>query len=315
MITTYIKCHSRAAYIDRLIRSIKRHVAGHGPIVLLNDGVAEKYLNHLRTLHFGIQVRDSFKVTDPPADPNDLRQQRYDPAKFWVREIGRDPNGYAAILEEDTWITDSFDLPLVMRNLEANDAMMLRLSWNSMARLAPSSETVFTAVLSENLLIRYYSPTIGHLSEVHKIFMFAHGIFRKDYWCAAFGDAPEWLAEPAILKRALDHLHQLQAQGGRTRFCDFGREVARPSFSSTGRSDAGGHGVAHKIDPRPYNAALDEAWLAGELAPMADYPADIGDAARLAAFKKRLTQRQIDEWALWRADYLGMYRRMGCDVA
>lgn len=314
MVTTYIKCHSRAAYLDRLIRSVKRHVAGHGPIMLLNDGIAAKYLDRLRTLHPDLAVRDSMKVTDPPGDSGALRQAKYDPARFWTGEIAKDKGDYIIILEEDTWITDSFDLKLVVRNLAANNAVSLRLFWNSMARLFVESETVFTAVLRDDFLMRYYSPTIGHLSEVYKIFPLAHAIVRKDYWCYAY-DIGNWMAEAEVLKRALDHVQRLQASGVRARFCDFGREVLRHSFSSTSRTDSGGDGVARKADQRLFNAALDEAWLTGQLDPMADYPADFSDATRVAAFKGRLSEAQIDEWARWRADYLGMYRRMGCDVA
>ena len=68
VVAIYIKCHSRAAYLDRCIRSIKRCVAGHGPIVLLNDGVARPHLDRLLELHTGLDIRNSLKVTDPPAD-------------------------------------------------------------------------------------------------------------------------------------------------------------------------------------------------------------------------------------------------------
>lgn len=311
----YIKCHSRAAYVDRCIRSIALNVAGHGPIVLLNDGIAARYLNRLTALHPGIQVRHSLKVTDPPADPAALEGPAYDPAKFWIRELGGDTNDYAVILEEDTWLTQSFDLKLVLRNLAPNGAVMLRFCWNNMARLAAANETIFQAVLGDDLALRYYSPTINHPSEAYKVFAFANGIYRRDYWLHCYADAVHWTAERDILKRALIHLQQRQAAGQPARFCDFGREGARTSFYSTGRIDSGGNGVAHKIDHKACNAALDEAWLAGALDPMADYPRDIPDVARLVAFRGRLTQQQIDDWALWRADYVGMYRRMGADIA
>lgn len=315
MTAIYIKCHSRAAYVDRCIRSIQLNVAGHGPIVLLNDGIAARYLHRLTALHPGIQVRHSLKVTDPPAGQADLESPKYDPAKFWIRELGGDTNDYAVILEEDTWLTQRFDLRLVLRNLAPNGAVMLRFCWNNMARLAAANETIFQAVLGDDLVLRYYSPVINHPSEAYKVFAFANGIYRRDYWLHCYADAVHWTAERDILKRALIHLQQRQAAGQPARFCDFGREGARTSFYSTGRVDSGGNGVAHKIDHKACNAALDEAWLAGALDPMADYPRDIPDAVRLAAFRGRLKQQQIDDWALWRADYVGMYRRMGADIA
>ena len=310
----YIKCHSRAAYLDRCIRSIKLNVARHGPIVLLNDGIADRYLDRLTGLHPDIQVRPSLKVTDPPADPAALESPKYDPAKFWAGELAGDANDYLMLLEEDTWLSRSFDLQLILRNLAPNGAVMLRFCWNNMARLAAGGETIFQAVLSDDLVIRYYSPTINHPSEAYKVFAFANGIYRRDYWLHCYADAVHWTAERDILKRALIYLQQRQAAGQPVRFCDFGREAARTSFYSTGRIDSGGNGVARKIDHRACNAALDDAWLAGALDPMADYPEDFSDAVRLTAFRGRLTQQQIDEWAEWRADYVGMYRRMGADI-
>lgn len=315
MITTFVKGHSRAAYLDRCIRSIERNVLGHGPIVLLNDGLPRKYLDRLLVLHPALQVRNSFKVTDPPARPEERSAPAYDPARFWTREIGRDTGDYVIVMEEDSWFTHGFDLPLVVRNLAANNAMMLRFAWNSSAILAAENETIFTAVLGADCAIRYYSPTIKSQAEAYKIFSFAHAIFRRDYWVACYEPAPNWMAEREVLKHALMHLQRRQALGEQPRFCDFGREVVRVSFGSTSREDGGGFGVKHRIDPAPYNAALDDAWLKGELDPMADYPADFGDATRLKVFGGALTQGQIDDWVQWRADYVAMYRRMGCDVA
>ncbi|MGQ0675222.1 MAG: hypothetical protein ACT4N4_03930 [Rhodospirillales bacterium] len=315
MTAIYIKCHSRAAYLDRCIRSIKRNVAGHGPIVLLNDGVQRRCLDRLLTQHPGLEIRDSLKVTDPPADPAALEGPKYDPAKFWVAEIAKDTDGYITLIEEDAWFVQEFDLPLVLRNLAPNGAMMLRFSWNNMARLAADKDTIFRAVLGAAVTLRYYSPTISQPSQAYMVFALANGIYRRDYWLHCYRDAAHWTAERDILKRALMFLQQRQSAKEPVRFCDFGREAVHTSFYSTGRIDSGGHGVAHKIDQRACNAALDDAWLAGELDPMADYPGDIGDAARMAAFKGRLTQQQIDDWAKWRADYVAMYRRLGADIS
>lgn len=315
VVAIYIKCHSRAAYLDRCIRSIKRCVAGHGPIVLLNDGVARPHLDRLLALHPGLDIRNSLKVTDPPADPAALDGPAYDPAKFWVRELAKDTDDYIVLLEEDTWFVLGFDLPLVLRNLAPNGAVMLRFAWNNMARLSADGDSIFQAVLGDGVAIRYYSPTIKHPSEAYKVFALANGIYRRDYWLHGYADAPHWTAEKDILKRALLYLQQRQAAGQAVRFCDFGREASRTSFYSTGRIDSGGHGVGHKIDHKACNAALDDAWLAGELDPMADYPEDFSDPVRMAAFQDRLTQAQIDDWMEWRADYVAMYRRLGADIA
>lgn len=314
MTAIYIKCHSRAAYLDRCIRSIKLNVAGHGSIVLLNDGIAGRYLDRLAGLHPDIQIRRSLKVTDPPADPAALDSPRYDPAKFWVGELARDANDYVVLLEEDTWFVRAFDLALVLKNLAPNGAVMLRFCWNNMARLAASDETIFRAVLNDDLAIRYYSPTIKHPSEAYKVFALANGVYRRDYWLHCYADAVHWTAEKEILKRALIYLQRRQAAGQAVRFCDFGHEAVRTSFYSTGRSDSGGHGVARKIDHKACNSALDDAWLAGALDSMADYPEDFSDAVRMTAFRGRLTQQQIEEWAQWRADYVAMYRRMGAAI-
>jgi hypothetical protein len=315
VVATYIKCHSRAAYLDRCIRALKAKVAGHGAVVLLNDGLAARYVDRLRALHPGLEVRDSPKLTDPPADPVALEGPAYDPSKFWSREIARDPDDYVMLLEEDTWFVRAFDLKLVLRNLAANGVMMLRFCWNNMAKLSAADETIFQAILGPDVTLRYYSPTIKHPSEAYKVFAFANGVFRRDYWLACYAGAQHWTAERDILKSALVYLQQRQAAGQPVRFCDFGGEAVHTSFYSTGRADSGGHGVQYKIDQRACNAAMDEAWFEGKLDPMADYPGDIGDARRLAAFQGRLTPQQIEDWVKWRAAYVAMYRRLGADIS
>lgn len=314
MTAIYIKCHSRAAYLDRCIRSIKRCVNGHGPIVLLNDGVPRPYLDRLAELYPEIQVRHSPKVTDPPSDPAALESPKYDPAKFWVGEIAKDADDYIVLLEEDTWFVLGFDLDLVLRNLAANSTMMMRFYCNSTS-LAVENEVIFWTILGPDASIRYYSPTIKHPLEVYKVFALANGIYYRDYWLYCYADTVHWTAEKEILKRALIYLQQRQAAGQAARFCDFGRDAACPSFHSTGRADSGGQGIPHKIDHKIYNTALDEAWLAGKLDAMAGYPGDIGDQARLAAFGGRLTPQQIEDWSKWRDDYVAMYRRTGAIIS
>ena len=81
--------------------------------------------------------------------------------------------------------------------------------------------------------------------------------------------------------------------------------------SATSRTDSGGKGVTHKIDAGLYNNALNDAWLAGEIDPMVNFPADPADETVLATMRRRLTEEQVGAWRLWREDYKRMYLSLG----
>jgi len=316
MINVYVKCFSRAAYLDRCLASIERNLTGYGRIILLNDGLPERYLRRILERHPGVEVRQSLKLTEPlppPSAPLEERM-RFDPARFWVEEIGKDENPYILLLEEDTWLSGRLNLPLAVRNMDANDTLAMRLFWNGNPTFSGASEVFLSSLFEDGSRIEYYAPAVRSPVDLYKIFFLAHGIYRTDYWLNSYVGIPRWNEERYALAKAREYVKRRHDAGMKSRFAKTGEELIRHCVSSTSRSDSGGIGVTRKIDASLYNDAMNEAWFDGALDPMAGYPQDFPEATLLALFEQRLTAEQVTAWRLWKEDYLGMYRRMGCEL-
>lgn len=305
MINVYIKCHSRPIYVDRCLTSLERCAPGSARVIVLNDGLEEVYADRLLSSHPDVVVRNSPNVGRRPGESRD------DPARFWVDEIGREVGRHIVLIEEDTWFTRSFNLPLLVRNLARNDVLSCRFLWHTNPRLAPPEDVVFTTIIDDDTTINFSYIEIQSALDLYRIFPIAQAIFRTDYWLQAYQGLANWTDERSVLERALDFTLACAKAGEQVHFARLDREAMRHSASSTGRNDAGGRGVLEKINPAPYNQVLNSCWLSGELDAMAGFPWDFPPEDLATLFTRHLGADATLAWRRWRADYLGMYSRMG----
>jgi glycosyltransferase involved in cell wall biosynthesis len=314
MINVYVKCYTRAAYLDRCLTSIKRNLTGYERIILLDDGLPDRHLARILERHPDLDVRRSQKAVGPALPPTASPQERAarDPARFWVEEIGKDPHPFFLLLEEDTWLTGPLNLPLILRNMQANNAVTLRLFWNGNPAFSGADEVFISSLFEDGGRMDYYAPVVRSLGDLFKVFSVAHSVYRTDYWCNSYNGIPRWNDEPYALRKAHEYLNRQRAAGLKARFAKTEREMIRHCVSSTTRDDSGGVGVQRKINAALYNDAMNQAWLEGVFDPMAGYPQDVPEDVLLPLFAQRLTPDQIAAWRLWKEDYLAMYRRMGC---
>ena len=217
------------------------------------------------------------------------------------------------ILEEDTWLTAPLDLPALLPEIAAANALLLRLYWGSNDAMSVAGDMLREVPIEHGRRLQYYMMPIRalDLAEIYKIFPLAQSIFKTRYWVAAYAGAPYWDAEAPVLGQAITYVNEQLLQKRPISFCSLDQEIIRHTAISTSRADSGGKGVTQKIDAALYNAALNDAWLTGEIDPMAAFPADPSDEAVLAVLQKRLTAEQIEAWQLWREDYKRMYLSLG----
>lgn len=305
MINVYIKCHSRPVYVDRCLTSLERCAPGYGRVIVLNDGLEDAHLERLLGRHRGVEVRNSPNVGRLPGEA------RTDPARFWVDEISQETGRHMLLIEEDTWFTRPFSLPLLVRNLARNNVLSCRLLWHANALLAPPEDVVFTAIVDDDTVIDYCSFEIESALAHYKLFPIAQALYRRDYWLNAYQGLANWTDERAVLERALDFTLACARAGELVHFARLDREAMRHSTSTTGRDDAGGQAIVEKIDPAPYNRVLNACWLSGELDAMTGFPEDFPLEDLAALFTRHLGADATLAWRRWRADYLGMYARMG----
>jgi hypothetical protein len=313
MLNVYVKANARAFFLDRCLRSIKTYCHGFGRITVLNDGITDAYLARLRELHPDIQFRYSDRIPNGRPSPAKARAARHNPARFWVREISADPNDYALILEEDTWLVAPLELDALMPQVAAANALLLRLYWGGSAAMSIAEDIQREVPIDQDRRLQFYMMPIRPLTigEIYKIFPLAQSIFRIKYWVAAYAGTPYWDDEGHVLGRALTYVNEQLLAKRPIGFCSLDQEAIRHTATSTSRTDSGGKGVTQKIDAALYNTALNDAWLDGEIDAMAGFPADPSDAALLAVLQRRLNAEQVDTWLRWRDDYKRMYRSLG----
>ncbi|HYD31755.1 MAG TPA: hypothetical protein VEB64_13010 [Azospirillaceae bacterium] len=319
-INIYIKACNRPAYLDRCITSIRRNTSGYGTIIVLNDGIAGEHIARLMEKHEGLVVLDSPRLTFCPPEERCppsrrlLKGDPFDPARFWVETVRRDLNKHVLILEEDTWLTEPVDLPLILRNLVANKAVFLRMYWHGNPLMSCQDEVYMRFVLDDHRAIEFYSPHVRSKVELFKIFYIAHGIYRTDYWLNSYEGIPYWSDEDYALDRAREFVLKHQTHETPLRFARLNREVIRHSVSSTSRADSGGVGIGRVIDSQLYTDILNDYWLKGELDPMLGYPRDFPETDLLTIFQKELDRREVAEWMAWKRAYVDMYRGMGASL-
>ncbi len=312
MIEIYIKCSSRAYYLDRLIESICKHITGFHRVVLLNDGIRHEYLNRIMDRWPFIEERKSIKLLD--SDSASRNPAEADPARFWSNEIRCDGARYILLLEEDTWITGAIDLPSLEREIERNHCLMVKMYWCSSESLLAPLKVFTTKVLEGGLSLEYYQPHARKLMELYSIFGIAHGVYRSDYWLEAYDGVAYWSQENSILEKAMEFVLRLERERVPYSFAKTKDEMVRHCRATTSRADSGGWWITAKIDWHMYNEALNRAWLEGELDAMDGYPEDISLTNLGRVIEKRLGADAKNKWDEWRQNYIDMYRKMGITI-
>ena len=314
----YLKASNRPYCLDRCLRSIRRHVSGLDGLVVLDDGTRERYLEKLAAQHPDVEFRSSPKGKDkyafmdepgflagPPGQVDLLRtfSPAMDPARFWVKEVARDPGKYLFIQEEDTWFVSPVDLNRIRANMDANQAILTKLFWNETDPLPGPDEVFLSAVFGDGFILDYFRPRIEGLLHVHKIFNVAQSVLLKEYWLNSYDGVPHWAHEEHLLARAVDFVNAHP----HSKFCKARDKAIVHTALSTSRSDCGGMGVASKIDVHRVNFILNEAWLHGELDPMQGFPRDMDEEYVAAILEQAMGRAEINSWRQWKTDYSGMY--------
>ena len=305
----FIKCYSRALYLDRCLRSVKRHLPGHGPITLLDDGMAERFIARIAALHPDVTIAPSPRAIQRRAGRGDPAD--YDPARFWVERIGAAGQAHVAVLEEDTWLLGDLPLAPLLPDLARRNVLYLRLYLGGYPACPETATVVDSLPMDGGQAVEFYRTRVTNREEAYRIFGLAHGLYRADYWAHAYRCAASWTDEIGALTAALDFCKQLVA--ARLPFC-FARvrqEMIRHSPLTTSRADSGGIGIRQPIDAGRYTTALDEAWLAGEIDPMDGFPGDFGPDRLAAIFARAMPAEDVAAWHRWRENYRELYERLG----
>jgi hypothetical protein len=274
LINIYVKMHSRPAWADRCLESLRRLVTGHAAVVVLNDGVGEPFLGRLRARHPEVAFRPSPKlraglIATPTDDAAAVRlaeaeaDPAFDPAGFWAAEIGRDPNLHCLVIEEDCWFTRPIDMS-GFTGADTRGLMALRLflhDWGpattgAPVRLAPGS---WTGLDADGMAINIP----------------ANALFRTDYFAYGFDGLPEWSDEEALVRHGRQFLAVCRARNRDFVLAALEGGALRHSSISSTRIFRDADPAGTLLNPRVYNDVINLAWYRGDLDPMEGFPDDI----------------------------------------
>ena len=293
----YIKSFNRPFYLERCIRSVSFNISGYDKIIILDDGTLNKYKDRLKSKYPEVVWVNS------NADDNKfelLRQEKFDeikkkyiePAKFWVGEIQKEKNDYFLMLEDDVWITKSFDLQLIENNLIKNKCIFLKFWWPTRKEdLAVSQKHSFP----DNKSIDYYNTSINSIDDIYKIWIVAFAVFRKDYWLNNF---------TKVQRMGDEHTQLIEAY-------NFVKDKPNLNFAKSNcRWVHQGWVIPGRATPEYYDKglvqhlfmdALNEAWYNDEIDVTQGYPYDFDDAYIHKILQKYLPQQNIDIWEKWKS--------------
>lgn len=301
MVNVYIKSFGRPFYLDRCIRSVKFNVRGYDRIIVLDDGTERRHLDRLREIHPQVEIRSS------GADDGKLellREQKFqeismhypDAPSFWVTEIGADPYRYTLVLEDDTWIVRSIDLPSMIKDLADNDALICKFWWST-----HTHEIIAQHAAARGPNIEYFAVN-EHLSQAARsIWIVAFALFRRDYWLHCVSRA----------KRLGDERSQFAAA------IEFSAAQSTATFAKTGqRCLHQGWVIPARSTPEYYDKGLiqhlymdvlNKAWLEGRLKPSEGYPHDFSHDYIVALLANNLPEGVVNAWDVWHRDEVSYF--------
>lgn len=317
----YIKAFSRPFLIDRLLRSIKLHVANHGPLILINDGIAPEYVAKLVREHPELEVRNSPKVEAGihAAPSNELHLERrkhyrsldyLDGARFWLSEISKDDNDYVMQIDEDCWFFRSFDLRQTLDALRANQCLGVTLLYQkeSMRQARQQRDpTIRREPVGGGTELDFYAARFDSL-DFNEGYRVCPGIITlKDYWTNSYEGLMHFTNEVHINSKAMRVVGTLLPDVPDLTMGIIDTGAFKHSSSSTARSDAGGKHLAYRIEPHVFHDIMNRHWYEGTLDPMADFPEDFSVDRQANLMSGFVPDETIQAWKEWRNDFRRMY--------
>lgn len=336
-----IKSFNRPYYLDRCLQSIYKNVVGTDfTVKILDDGTPEKYLVRLIEKYPAIQISKSeyytekaSKVAEDTSSPgNDLKADI--PIELWI-EAAQNATDYFLLLEDDIWLTETINLNAVQSFLEAKKVFFLKLFWLGNDKLIESKVT------EKNDIISVYKPQIftSHpllfrlvfrmnrfksrailtflkiyskekFLKYYTLYSVAGVVFKKEYFLNLWKNHTHTVDEHLQLFNAVSYYHQNNS----IRFARTNVEVARTGFLSSATNHYKEYEDVH-LDMLAINKVLNEAWYAGDLDVMENFPNDMDEGTIGTVLEKaNHPQAQKQEWQRWVEQFKKQFRSFGCNI-
>jgi hypothetical protein len=313
----FIKAFNRAFCLERCLRTIERFVSGASRITVLDDGTPARYLDRIQKLFPGVQIVQSphgeLKIRlvadgtyDEKLPDSELAKiGLVNPAAFWCSEIAKCGSSYVCVLEEDVWFVRAIALDMVESNLVTNGALLFNMSRNAVLAGWGKVLAVRRVPIDANVTLEYYTPRIVTALDWFQLFTPSQAVYKTDYYTNAFSSPDYNFTTRSQFDRSLEYLKRMTKPAA---FAFAAERLVANGLSTTSRKNTF---TGRVFDPYPFNRAMNEAWLSGQLDSNADLPLDFSEGRLLAALESHMTREQALEWKTWKDGFFAYYRNMG----
>lgn len=336
-IDIYVKSFNRPYYLERCIRSIYQYVKGDFNIIVLDDGTPDVYLRRIQELFRDVVVHKSpdYEQKSRAIEEHVTDKKAYNinsiPVDFWVSAV-RSGSSVFLLLEDDIWLVNDVDLEEVGSLMQARNIAMLKLSWLGNDTLIEGRKEAlgqhyqevvpnFTWLRKSYLLNRYKIRSIYFRSGIPKlipkkdfewqmcfytIYAVASAFFDREYWLYMWSEKQEKVDEQMQLIKAVRWYEKYKPRFAKSR-----EEATKTSFlTSTNNRYEDVH-----FDMIKFNSFINDAWLAGKVDCMENFPRDFS-LEYLQSFLKEHNKEDVSAAGLakWSAKFQQQYLNIGCKV-
>jgi hypothetical protein len=290
----YIKSFNRPFYLDRCIRSVMFNVKGIDRIIVLDDGTLSKYKQKLMKLYPDIEIRssgaDDMKMAYLREERfNDIQRHYPIASNFWVAELSLESDDYFFLLEDDSWVCQRLDLPLIRRALQENNGVIYKCWWGN------SKHNIYRSLRSSSgNSVDFFRFHNEKLTDAYSAWIVAFAVFRKDYWLNNFSGINRMADEYTQLINAQNFILKYP----QVKFMKSARRSVYQGWVVPGRSTPEYYDMG--LRQHLFMDVLNEAWINGKLNVEEGYPFDFSDDYILSIFKQSLASKFIDAWRAWK---------------
>ncbi|HYG01087.1 MAG TPA: glycosyltransferase [Chryseosolibacter sp.] len=290
----FVKSFNRPYYLERCLRSIYWQIKGDFRITILDDGTPSRYLERIRKEFPSIIFKrsDGSEMKSAAIEQHLAGQQSYNiktiPVKLWQRAIDAGSEKFL-LLEEDAWLTQPSHINDYQVIMNQHKIAILKLYWSGNPKIVEGSKHVlasdveqispqFTAfdqamtkLVMEQTFLRKILMKFGIISPndllpYYTLYTVSSAIFEKNFWLSLWKDASEVVNEHEQLTRAL----KWKQNHPEDVFAKSTTQKVNTSYITSSLNPF----KSPSIDFISLNHFLNEAWYAGKVNPMQNYPHD-----------------------------------------
>jgi len=339
-----IRALNRPYCLDRVLRSLERHVSGVGKITVVDDGTPQPLLDEItrRWPDLVILKSDNWEVKSGLCAAQGLGRQltfeiaRLLPVPGWIEAVHQSSDHFM-LLEDDLWFTRDVDLDAVSATMTAQRLAMVRLSsfgqtrtfpnpeplpsvgnlgleqsrpeWLDRSRKSSLARNVYAVRAGDTPLDRFTWRTARRaklVSRDHRYHLW--GVFADS---GAMFTQEYWHAIWDPEERAVDE--NLQLTRAYAWACDhpeaqFARFAEGVLGTTYGSCATGRRWPEMGCDMYVFNSLMNAAWLAGELDDAMDSNDDFPDELVVGILDRaQHPDCPTDAWRAWHERMLGVY--------